>query len=523
MSLQALIAFSIALSVLYYLCPKRFQWGFLLLASLAYYIRSDIRALPFLLITAGSTWACAFLISKLSGLQKVWLKEHKAELTAEEKKAYKAKTKGKQRILFWIALFLNFGMLGIFKYTNNAIALFNGLSRGDLSPLNLILPLGISFYTFQSIGYLIDIYNGKYAAETHPLKYLLFVSFFPQLIQGPISRFDALSSQLKASHTFDIDKYERGLLLIAWGFFKKSVIADRALPLVEEVFGHYSSYGGAVIAIGVLFYSLQQYCDFSGGIDLVIGIGELFGISLPPNFRRPYFAISLTDFWHRWHISLGNWMRDYVFYPFALSRPISALSKKLKRAHSQLARTLPAAIGNILVFVLVGIWHGLTTNYVLWGLYNGLILAVTALADPLYKAWGEQHERLVHSRGFHLFRILRTFLVVNIGWYFDRAVHASDAFRMMGLTLFHPDFAQLGSGILLQLGPNERDFMIFGIGTALLFLISLLSERGTDVRSLVLSRPLPLRWLLVGVFLYLTVVWFVGYGQGTSGFLYAVF
>ena len=196
--------------------------------------------------------------------------------------------------------------------------------------LNLVLPLGISFYTFQSMGYLIDVSNGKYPAEKNPFRFALFVSFFPQLIQGPIARYDQLGAQLAAEHRFDMTNIHRGLLLMLWGFFKKKVIADRALILVNEVFGNQAQYGGAVIVVGVLFYSLQQYCDFSGGIDLVAGIAELFGIRLAPNFKRPYFSVSLGDFWRRWHISLGAWMRDYVFYPFALTRPMAKLSKAAK-------------------------------------------------------------------------------------------------------------------------------------------------------------------------------------------------
>ena len=523
MSLFILIGFSIALSLVYYLCPNRFRWMLLLAASLLYYAYCGIRAVPFLLITAGSTWFGARMIYGMGEKQKAWLKEHKQSLSPAERKAAKAKGRSRQRTIMLTALLLNFGMLGLFKYTNNILELFSTVSRGTFRPLNLLLPLGISFYTFQSIGYLLDIYNGKYAPEQNPFKYLLFVSFFPQLIQGPIARFDQLGRQFTDHHPFDIDAYERGLLLIVWGFFKKRVIADRALPLVEEVFSNTGAYGGAVIVAAVLFYSLQQYCDFSGGIDLVIGIGELFGIQLPPNFRRPYFAVSLTDFWHRWHISLGNWMRDYVFYPFALSRPVAALSKGLKSHHPQLARTLPAALGNILIFLLVGIWHGLQTNYVLWGLYNGCILAFTALMDPVYKAWNERHHALSVSKGFHVFRVLRTFLVVNIGWYFDRAVRASDAFHMLTSTFTCWNWSEISSGTLLTLGLKQHDFTVLLISSLILLTVSLLGERGVDVRSAVLSKPLPVRWLILFVFLYLTLAWFIGIENGSAEFLYAVF
>lgn len=177
-------------------------------------------------------------------------------------------------------LLLNFGVLAVLKYLNPVMAWGASLLGGSAPSLGLVLPLGISFYTFQSMGYLIDVYNGKYAPEKNPAKFALFVSFFPQLIQGPIARFDQLENQLITPHRFDLDGIERGLLLMLWGWFKKKVIADRALPLVEAVFGSQSAYGGAVIVVGVLFYSLQQYADFSGGIDLVTGIASSSAYSL---------------------------------------------------------------------------------------------------------------------------------------------------------------------------------------------------------------------------------------------------
>ena len=313
-------------------------------------------------------------------------------------------------------------------------------------------------------------------------------------------------------------------MLILWGFFKKKVIADRALPLVEQVFGSQSQYGGAVIVVGVLFYSLQQYTDFSGGIDMVTGIAQLFGIELAPNFKRPYFSVSLGDFWRRWHISLGGWMRDYVFYPFALTKPMARMSKSLKKhIHPQVARALPAALGNVLVFLLVGIWHGAQMNYVLWGLYNGLILAFTSLVEPAYKKMNERLPRLTASKGFHVFRILRTFLVVNIGWYFDRCVHASDAFQMLHKTLFSFDSWQLFDGTLGTLGLAAKDYRILLIATLILFAVSLLQERGVKIRDGLFSMPLALRWVILYAFMFFVLATFGGSNVASAGFMYAVF
>ena len=518
MSLFALIAFGLFCAGLYYVCPLRFRWIFLLLISYAYYAYCGMSALPFMLLTTLSTWSGALVIARIGEKNKAELKARKAELDAAGKKALKAAAKRKQRVLFWGVLLLNFGVLALLKYTSPV------LTAMGRPALNLVLPLGISFYTFQSMGYLIDVSNGKYPPEKNLLRFALFVSFFPQLIQGPIARYDQLGTQLAQPHRFEMENIHRGLILLLWGFFKKKVIADRALILVNEVFGNQAQYGGAVIVVGVLFYSLQQYCDFSGGIDLVAGIAELFGIRLAPNFKRPYFAISLGDFWRRWHISLGAWMRDYVFYPFALTKPMANLSKAAKkRFGADFGRALPAALGNIVVFLLVGIWHGAQMGFVLWGLYNGLVLAASALLEPLYKRANEKLGPIVKTRGYHIFRILRTFVIVNIGWYFDRCVRASDAFVMLYKTVCVPAFSQISNGVLLTLGLSSTDFMLLGVATVILFTVSVLQERGMAIRESLLKMHIIPRTVILYLFMLFVLATFMTSNSASTGFMYANF
>ncbi len=518
MSLFTLIAFALLCAALYYACPDRFKWMLLLALSYAYYAYCGVRALPFILLTTLSTWSGALVIGRIAAQNKSELKARKAELDAAGKKALKAAAKRRQRVVFFAVLLLNFGVLALLKYTGPLLSAMGKKSLG------LVLPLGISFYTFQSMGYLIDVYNGKYAPQKNLAKFALFVSFFPQLIQGPIARFDQLGELLETPHRFDIQNIERGLLLMLWGFFKKKVIADRAVPLVNEVFAHQEAYGGGVIVIAVLFYSLQQYCDFSGGIDLVTGIAQLLGIQLAPNFKRPYFSVSLGDFWRRWHISLGAWMRDYVFYPFALLGPVMKLSKAAKnRFGTHIGRALPAALGNVLVFVLVGVWHGATMNYVLWGLYNGLILAMSALLEPLYARANARLGSVVDTRAFYVWRVLRTFIIVNIGWYFDRALRASDAFAMLGKTFFSPQLRQLTDGTLLTLGLKLADYRVLFVATVILIAVSVLQERGMQVRDRVLALPVPMRVILLYAFMYFVIATFMGANSSGAGFMYAVF
>lgn len=518
MSLFALILFGMLCAGLYYVCPLRLRWLFLLAVNYAYYAYCGLSAVPFMLLTTLTTWAGALLIARIAEKSKAELKARKAELNAEQKKALKTAAKNKQRMLFWGVLLLNFGVLALLKYTNPV------LTAVGRPALNLVLPLGISFYTFQSMGYLIDVSNGKYPPEKNLLKFALFVSFFPQLIQGPIARFDQLGPQLTAEHRFDIVNIQRGLLLMLWGFFKKKVIADRALILVNEVFGNQAQYGGAVIVVGVLFYSLQQYCDFSGGIDLVAGIAELFGIRLAPNFKRPYFSISLGDFWRRWHISLGAWMRDYVFYPFALTKPMTKLSKAAKaRFGADFGRALPAALGNVLVFLLVGVWHGAQMGFILWGLYNGLVLAMSALLEPVYKRTNERLGSIVKTRAFYVWRVLRTFIIVNIGWYFDRCVSAGDAFAMLYKTVCLPAFIQIKDGVLLTLGLSSTDFMLLGVATCILITVSVLQERGMAIRDRLMKMHVLPRTIILYTFMLFVLAAFMASNSASTGFMYANF
>ena len=515
-----LTAYGFACATVYHLFPMRMRWVVLLLCSFGFYAGRALSGLPFILTTTLTTWLAALLIGRAGERAKAQIAAQKDALSREEKQAIRAAAKRRQRVLLYAALALNLAILAVLKYTDDVLGWFGA------QPLGLLLPLGISFYTFQSVGYLIDVYSGKYAPEKNPAKFALFVSFFPQLIQGPIARYNQLAPQLTRGHAFKLEDAQHGTLLIVWGLFKKLVIADRAFPFVEAVFSAApGECGGAVIALAVLAYSLQQYCDFSGGIELVAGIARLFGVELAPNFKRPYFAVSLGDFWRRWHISLGSWMRDYVFYPFALTKPMNRLQKAAKtRFGAEVSRALPAALGNVLVFLLVGVWHGATANYILWGLYNGLILAFSALAEPAYKRWNSKHEKLSASRGMHVLRIVRTFVIVNIGWYFDRCVDGLNAFRMLGATVCDFGFSQLSAQSLAALSLPALDMKILLACTALLFAVSCVQERGVVVSAWVQKRALPIRWLvLIGGIMAVLLLGVWGSGFNEASFIYYQF
>ena len=444
-------------------------------------------------------------------------------LSPDEKKALKERFKQRKKWIAALVLFVNFGILAALKYRNFAADNMNLLFGTHFSSAKLLLPLGISFYTFQSMGYLIDVYRGKYAPDRNPFRFALFVSFFPQILQGPIGRYDRLASQLYGQKSFSLTRIERGLQLMLWGYFKKIVIADRAAVVVSEVFGNYQSYGGILVMAGVLCYSLQLYGDFSGGMDVIMGASECFGISLDANFKRPYFAQSISDFWHRWHITLGTWMKDYVFYPFSLSKGMNKFGKFCKKHFGKhVSRVLPVCIANLLVFFLVGVWHGPAWKFIVYGLYNGIIIAASNLFAPFYGEMARKLHIPVESRPWMAVRILRTFLLVNISWYFDMAVSLGAALTMMKNTFTGFSLAALSDGSLLRLGLDRKDYAALALSCTVLLAVSLLQENHVNIRDTLSAKPLAARWCV-----YLMLLFSIPLlGQITmtgGGFIYAQF
>ena len=363
-SLQFVLFLS-ALLIAYYAVGhflKRGQWVVLLIGSLGFYLATGWQNMFFILLTSASTWVCGLAFAKLDEA----CNERRANAADRaEKKALKAQYKHKKWLVLLAAMLLNFGVLGYIKYWNVILGWFG--ADGSFLASQLLLPLGISFYTFQSIGYLIDVYNAKFDPERNYARYLLFVSFFPQLIQGPINRWQEMREQISTPRDVDAEATRRALLLIGYGALKKYVLADTLVGTIAACldFIDYST-PGAVIVMGIVLYSLQQYGDFSGGIDMVEGVSELFGVRMAQNFRQPYFSTSLAEFWRRWHMSLGEWMRAYVFYPLAMRPSMMSLNKwGTKHLGKTVGRTLSACVSNVVVFVLVGLWHGAELHYLL--------------------------------------------------------------------------------------------------------------------------------------------------------------
>ena len=498
----------------------RCQWTVLLAASLGFYVCTGWHNLFFILLTAGSSWVVGMAFGKLEERSKA---ARKAASDRAEKKEIKARFNHYKWLALLAALVLNFGVLSYIKYWN---VLLDGLGMGgSFLASSLLLPLGLSFYTFQSMGYLIDAYNGKVQPERNPLKYLLFVSWFPQLIQGPINRFDQLGDQLCAPRRFDPAGAKRALLLIGFGMLKKFVVADMLVKTIAACLDQVTpGTPGSIIAFGILLYSAQQYGDFSGGIDMVRGVSQLFGVRMAENFRQPYFSVSLGDFWRRWHITLGAWMRDYVFYPFALRPSMRRLGEWCSAHLGQHAgRTLPACVANVLVFFLVGLWHGAEAHYIWWGLYNGLVIAAADLAAPLFKRALSALRVDPAAKAWHAWRVVRTFVVVNIGWYFDRIYNFGDCLQAFHNTFFYfrsSKFFSTLAGFKIQY--LELCLALAAIGCVVVLVVSILRERGVDVSEKLLSLPVVFR---IAIYLVATLLVLFSFllVPTSGGFMYANF
>lgn len=485
--------------LLYYLIPQKYRWCALLVCSYYYYFSSGVQYLFFILFSTIVTYIFAIFIERVD----------------EDKK--------RKRTFLILGLTLNFGCLGILKYTNFIVENINAIFNLKLSGINLLLPLGISFYTFQSSGYLLDVYWKRSFVENNIFKYGLFVSFFPQILQGPIGRHSKLASQLYAGKNFEWNKVERGLERILWGFFKKLVLADWAAVFVEEIFGNPEYYNGIAV-FGVLFYSIQLYADFSGGMDVVIGIASLFGITLDENFKRPYFAISISDFWHRWHITLGTWMKDYVFYPLSLSKGMSKLGKGAKKVFGKkTGRKIPVCIANLIVFFIVGVWHGPAWKFIAYGMFSGVIIAFSGLMGEQYRKWKRKLHIQDNIWWYRGFMIIRTFVLVNISWFFDCADSVKQAFMMMkqAATNFKPE--QL---LLISAGKEGVTFTpfvlgILGVGCLILLIVEIMQEKGQELQEIIQKQN-----YVVRVFVYVSLLLIIGFFGSTAavrGFIYAQF
>lgn len=521
--------FAAALLLLYYTVPKKLQWGLLLIASYTFYFIAGQEFLPYITATTVTVFLSALLIERNAVKQSEYIKEHKEELTKEQKKEYKDKQKRKRLTVFVLCLLVNLGILAVVKYADFFVSNLNGVvdafgGTGNLTFISLAVPLGISFYTFQSIGYLTDVYRGTIKAERNIFKFALFVSFFPQLIQGPIGRYGALSETLYSPHRFDTKTVGYGLERVLWGYFKKMVVADRILVAVSTMIKAPAEYNGAYSLLIMLFYTIQLYADFTGGIDITIGLAEAMGIKMSENFIRPYFSKSLKEYWRRWHISMCSWFREYLFYPVSVSKPMQKITKFSKKLLGEkVGKRFPLYISTAIVWFATGIWHGASWNFIVWGMCNWIILMVSEEFEPLYKKFHEKFPWIGKTFAYKLFCVGRTFALVCALNLFDCYRSVADTGRVFFSLFCAKNWNIFVNGALLELGITVTDYVILAGGIVLMITVSLL-QRKESVRDMISRRPYPVRFAVwYGLFLIILLMGAYGIGYDASQFIYNQF
>jgi len=460
-SLDFIIFFPIVIAGYFALNPK-YRWILLLLASYYFYMCWNYKYIVLILFSTVIDYFSALLMVRTNRLKV-------------------------RKTLLILSLASNLGLLFFFKYFNffaESINLvfdqFNVMK--DVRYFDLLLPVGISFYTFQTLSYTIDVFRGKKEPETHFGKFALYVSFFPQLVAGPIERSTRLLPQLKKHFLFNYDRVRDGILLIVWGYFKKVVIADRIAEYVNIVYNNPTEHTGYPMIIATFFFSFQIYCDFSGYSDIAIGSAKIMGYDLMTNFRRPYFAQNIREFWRRWHISLSTWFRDYFYISIGGNR-VSKFRHKL----------------NIfLTFVVSGLWHGANWTFVIWGALHGIYQIIEIWKKNLISQYTFLQQIKIPKTFAQLSNILITFILVYISWIFFRANNVNDAFFIIQ-NLFNTDPQPVNLFFF------KADMTISLITIAFLLIIELWEEV-SGLYDKITRFPKFIKWMILTVILLSIVI-----------------
>ena len=497
-SLKFLIFVAISL-IVYFKLPTKYQWVLLLADSLFFYF-VNTRTITFLYLVA------AVLVSYGAALS--------FEKTENEKK---------KRLVLLFAILVNAGILAVLKYTNLLVGTVNYFSKEEtLRTVHWIAPLAISFYTLQLLSYVCDCYWGSQKAEKDPLKLLLFTMYFPLMVSGPISRYRDLGKKLFEEHRFDYDRVTAGLRRFAWGMAKKVVVADRLSIPIDHMFHNPDLYKGPWVWLAVLSYSIQLDFDFSGCMDMIMGVSECFGISLMENFRAPFFSSTLKEFWQRWHAALGAWLNDYILYPLMKTRSLTALTAACKKRFGKNGRKYATYPALFVLWSAMGLWHGDSWKYICGeGWWYFLVIIIGMTFEGTFAKW----KKALHIRNDHplwrSFQMARTYVFFSIGMLFFRADSLPAALDLIGNSFKKADHMMAMAG--LRWGGPWQDFGTYrGLAAVLVILVlqTIADYRiyhKLPVQVLVTNRPAAVRWVLYIVLVY-TIAALGAYGQ--SSFIY---
>lgn len=493
-SIEFLIFFPIVV-LLYFIMPKRFRQFYLLICSYYFYMCWNAKYAILLFFSTFVTYIIGLLVGIIS-------KEE-----TDRKKLFLRK------VFVGFGFTLNLSILFFFKYMDFLISNLN-IALGNMGaplihiPFDIVLPVGISFYIFQALGYTIDVYRGDLKAEKNLIKYAVFVSFFPQLVAGPIERSANLLNQFDETHKFDFERAKNGILLMLWGFFQKVIIADRITMLVDNIYNHPQYYEGFAIAIATVFFAFQVYCDFAGYTNIARGASQIMGFRLINNFDSPYFARSVAEFWRRWHISLSTWFRDYLYFPLGGSR----------NGNKKSCRNI------MIVFLVSGIWHGASWTFVIWGALNGLYQVFGKIFAPVRKKVYQKFNVNEDAFSHKLMQTIFTFCLVDFAWIFFRAQDLKTAFLIIErmFTSFNPWI--FFDETLWQLGLTQQEFMIGILAIIVLLVVDYWHYKGKQLRQILSQQGIWFRWsCYISAIFIILIFGIYGPGFDANQFIYFQF
>ncbi len=517
------LLFSGIVVLLYYIVPKKFQRHLLLAANIFFYVYAGIQYVPFLVATLLATFFAGKAMGKIYEEEKLLLKE--CSVVAEKKKV-KADCKAKAKKPLILALIITVGLLVACKYTKflltNVNSVLSAVGLGQIGIFKMIVPLGVSFYTFMAISYVLDIYWKRYEAERSFLNYAVYLTYFPHIAQGPIDRFNHFKQQLpKEGIAFDGVKVSDGAQLVILGLFKKLVIADRLGIFVSEIYSNYKNYSGLILIVATVLYSIQIYADFSGCIDIVSGVSEMFGIKLQKNFDHPYFSKNIPEFWRRWHMSLGEWFKDYIYYPISVSKLVKKVKKNSKS--KKFSELFSSCFPILIVWLTTGIWHGASWNYVAWGLYYAAIMIAGTVFEPLCNKINTKLHINTESFSWKLWQMTRTFILCCIGRVFFRANGLRAALHIFKSMFSGLSMKYLAGDAIFNYGLDWKNFVFVLFAILILWAIDMLQER-MHIREELRKQGIIFRWLIIFLGIFAVIIFGIyGPGYDASTFIYDQF
>lgn len=527
-SLLYLVVFLPIVLVAYQVAGKRARWAVLLLASYVFFWAISSKLIVFILISTVSVYAAGRRMGSLIAQRDQAIAQDKTR-KKELKRLYQKKT----RRVCALGVCFNLLLLICLKYLT-----FFGEVAGSLLSLfgvqvavevpTIGVPIGISFYTLMAASYLFDIHRGTIEADLNLGRVALFLSFFPQIMEGPICRYSQTSQALYAGTPINKDALYQGFVRILWGLAKKMIVADRLNLVVKPIFADYANYDGGVVAAAAVLYTIQLYCDFSACMDVGLGCARIFGVTLPENFRHPFFSHTASEFWQRWHITLGAWLRDYIFYPLSLSVPVKSLTKGARqRFGNRFGPLIASAIPLFCVWFVNGLWHGAGSQYIFFGLYYFVIILLGGFMEPVAQTvCGKLHIDRA-GKPWRAFQLLRTLVVIFVGELFFRAEGLDAGLYMFGQLVGNFSLDSFFNGAFLAIGISFptvttevigldlADYALVGVCVLALLAVAVVEERGVRIDERLSHKNLAVRWAVLYA-LILAIVIFGSYGQGTA-------